>query len=340
MVTRSDAPALLDIMTRHQVYLEGYKAYQARQFDRVIQAMRVELRGLFFDLEFDQLSDMTRRELDKFIRRLRTAQLQHFNSYTQQVLNDLRAFMEVDTKLHADIMQETQEEDKQALAALLASLTKKHLKTLWAKLNGTVLPATGMTPEEYLNSFTQSSLSAIETSVMMSYANKFTPSQALRNIIGTVGYNGRDGVMNRFSAQASGLTATLIQHASSIAQEATVTKYFSRYMWSSIIDSVTTSICRARNGLVYLFGLGPLPPAHPFCRSKIVPVADTAIEVPTYYQWIKRQPALFQDDVLPLRIASGLRDGTVNSANLPKFGSISSLTLEEFKGKLNLILAT
>lgn len=341
MVTRSDAPALLDVMTRHQIYLEGFKLHQARKFDPVVQALRAELRGLFFDLEFDQLSDMTKRELDKFIRKLRSAQLKHFNAYTQQVLNDLKLFMQTDVEINADIMRDTQEEDKKALAALLALLTRKHLNSLWAGISSTILPANGMLPEAYLNNFSQSALVALENTVRMAYANKLTPGQALRSITGTSGFNGRDGILNRFSTQAAGLNATLLQHVASLTQEAAVTNYFSRYIWSSVIDSVTTAVCRARNGLVYAFGFGPLPPAHNLCRSKTYPVPDgVLVSPPTYYTWIKQQPVSFQNDVLPPDVVRGLRNGTINSTNLPKFGSISSLTLEQFKSKLPLILAT
>lgn len=109
--------------------------------------------------------------------------------------------------------------------------------------------------------------------------------------------------------------------------------------WVSTLDGRTSAVCRARDGEVYPVDKGPRPPAHPNCRSVVVPILkswrelgfddldenDRLSERPfvrdkrqvkdipkseraaligrvkaseRYQDWLARQPASFQDDVL------------------------------------------
>lgn len=91
------------------------------------------------------------------------------------------------------------------------------------------------------------------------------------------------------------------------------------YKWLATLDSKTSSSCRALDGREFKLGKGPRPPIHPNCRSTTVMVlkdefavmqgqgkrgakgakgGETISEKTTYYAWLKRQPAKFQDKVL------------------------------------------
>lgn len=340
MATKSNAPALVDVMTRHQIYLEAVKNHYGAEFDAIVQQLRRDIREIFFDIEVDKLDKLTKRELERFIRRLRTAQIQRFNVYTQQLLNDLKKFTETDAEVNAEIMQETQEEDKPALSALAALLAAAGIGRLWAKVLASTIQANGMTPEQFMERFTEATTFGIETAMRRAHANKMTPQAALALILGTSRLNNRDGILRRATLQANGMTATLLQHAAGIVQAAVASQYFEKYRWVSVLDSRTTDICRSRNGKVYRYGEGPLPPAHVGCRSKTVPVEDATPDIPdSYYDWIKRQPASVQDDVLGKTKADALRAGTAKKTDYDKLSVNSSLTLAKFKDKLKLILA-
>lgn len=90
-------------------------------------------------------------------------------------------------------------------------------------------------------------------------------------------------------------------------------------MWRSTLDSRTSPICRARDNKTYnLDSKYPVPPAHPNCRSVIVPVikswqslglsgldkgtrASINGQVPSdlsYGEWLKKQPKSFIQEVL------------------------------------------
>ena len=93
------------------------------------------------------------------------------------------------------------------------------------------------------------------------------------------------------------------------------------YEWVSTLDSRTSPICQARDSQVFLFTdkFQPKPPAHINCRSSTSPKlspefdifdqgatraskgADGGKQVSadlSYYEWLKRQPANFQDEIL------------------------------------------
>jgi 3-methyladenine DNA glycosylase Tag len=325
MVTKADAPELLDVMTRHQVFLECLKLTQGALFDEVVIQLRQDFRKLFFDIDYDDLSQLTKRELNDFIKLLRAAQIKRYNTFTAQVLLDLRKFMDVDAQMNADIMLDTQEPEPDAEKALAALLKKRGLNTMWATILAATIQANGLTTKQFLKQFTDSSLQTIENMVRRSHANKDTTKAAMLAIFGTKQSNYRDGQLLNFVPQARGLIDTLMQHTSGIVQSEVLVFYGNFYEWIAVLDSHTTDICRSRNGNIYKFGEGPLPPAHIRCRSKIMPVEPRgSVQVPTYRTWIKRQPDAVRDVVKPDSDSFAVRTG---------------LTLREFASKLKTILA-
>lgn len=81
--------------------------------------------------------------------------------------------------------------------------------------------------------------------------------------------------------------------------------------WVSTLDSRTTDICRARDGKRYKVGEGPRPPAHIGCRSTTIPalIGVEPVKRETYQDWLKRQPADVQDDILGPARGKLFRDG-------------------------------
>ena len=70
------------------------------------------------------------------------------------------------------------------------------------------------------------------------------------------------------------------------------------YRWISIIDNLTSPICRGRSNKIFTVGEGPLPPAHYNCRSSIAPYRS-GDEVPeSYGTWLRKQPREVIDDIL------------------------------------------
>ena len=45
-------------------------------------------------------------------------------------------------------------------------------------------------------------------------------------------------------------------------------------LWNSVLDSRTSDFCMLHDGLIFPLETGPRPPAHPNCRSQVVPVLE------------------------------------------------------------------
>lgn len=130
----------------------------------------------------------------------------------------------------------------------------------------------------------------------------------------------------------------------------------SGYQWQSVIDSRTSSFCRWADGKVWYYETqegdlgGPYtPPVHERCRSEIVPIfkswgdmglddqySDTFPGNPpkrtTYYEWLGRQPATVQREVLgTVRYDLWKKEGVAPSRFYNQQGKY--LTLDELKQK-------
>ncbi|MGL6141539.1 MAG: minor capsid protein, partial [Enterobacterales bacterium] len=178
--------------------------------------------------------------------------------------------------------------------------------------------------------------------------------QTTRQIVKqVVGAGGLGDVSERHAAT---VVRTALNHVSTQARLMTLEKnsdVIERYEWISTLDSRTSTTCRARAGQQYEFGKGPLPPAHPGCRSAIAPVvssefdfldkgakraargADGGMQVSadmSYYEFLRNQPAAFQDAALgPVRGKifrnAGMTPEEFRVASVDAFGR--PLTLKE-----------
>jgi len=121
--------------------------------------------------------------------------------------------------------------------------------------------------------------------------------------------------------QVGSLVRTVTNHVASSARAETLKQnedILQGHRWIATLDSRTTPVCRARDRKVYPLD-GPKPPAHWGCRSSIVPVLKDEYqrEIPgstrpsvgpdgveqvssstNYGDWLARQPAAFQKEVL------------------------------------------
>ena len=154
--------------------------------------------------------------------------------------------------------------------------------------------------------------------VKQGFVEGLTTRQIIKNVVG-------DGGLADISLRnAKAVANTAMMH---VATEARFAVYEENedvvigYEWVSTLDSRTSPICQARDSQVFLFTdkFQPKPPAHINCRSstspKLSPEFDIFDEGATraskgadggkqvsadlsYYEWLKRQPANFQDEIL------------------------------------------
>lgn len=345
----ADNLRLFNVLTRHQIYLEGVKVGQAREFNNVLLELDKELRKLFSRLRYDTLDALTKAELRSFLRELKSSQSRIYNAYASRIETMLREFMAADVDLSKEIFETLTERNIQQaydegdglpIWGLLAFLgTGKGDDKLWGIIKNAPIPANGSLLIGFIDSFVASAAQAVENMVRKGYANRWTKEETLAAITGTKARNWRDGEFRRTYNQAGAVISTAIQHVSSIVQAGIASIFYRRYVWVSVIDGGTTDICLGRDGKTYEYGKGPLPPAHIRCRSKTIPKPADVDDAPqTYYSWLKSQPSKVQNDILGRDRATGLRNGSLTSKDFPKFVDAKPLSIDEFGNKRGVIL--
>lgn len=358
---------LFEVLTRHQIYVEGVKAQHAIEFNNVLRELDKELNLLFAKLRFKTLDALTKSALRSFLLELKEIQTRIYSEYTKRLVGDLQAFMNADVLVSKTIfatLVKPEGEDEEPVDELEADNALDEAygegegnkmfplfwfksrqnggdsSKLWSAIINAPVPANGVLMLPFISGFTASAMVNVENIIRKGYANRSTVEAVLDEITGTKARNYRDGAFSRINTQSNAVTATVIQHITSIAQAGVASIFFGRYRWVSVIDNVTTEICKGRNNRVFKYGEGPLPPAHIKCRSKTVPVVSGDIGEPpsSYYSFMKSQPQSLQNDILGESKANALRSGKIKAKDMPQFDDANPLSVDGFVSKLNQIL--
>jgi hypothetical protein len=131
------------------------------------------------------------------------------------------------------------------------------------------------------------------------------PARAIsRRIFGTAAAGGRDGLAHTVRRALGDLVETAFTHAAGVARFLVYSSspdIVKGYEWIITLDNKTCASClfRARRG-PYEVGKAPLPPEHRNCRCVLAPVLAgfDDLEVPDYEDWLRRQTADVQREVL------------------------------------------
>jgi SPP1 gp7 family putative phage head morphogenesis protein len=344
--------SLIDALTRHQAYLEGYKLGLEPNLDVILAQTYPDLVRLLNATRVDKLNALTKKKLTLLIRQVQAAQLKRFSLFRKNMLKELETFAAGEAQLNIDVFEtitgqtvEEPKDNKEELAALLGLLALAKNATgrarLWALVSNTPDPATGLTPGNLLAQYVRYVSEGVRKIIVQGYANGWTINETLKAIFGTKANKFKDGFTAQAKRQGATVLHTVVQHVSSQVQAGVASVFYKFYEWVAVLDDATTDICRSRDGKIFVYGKGPLPPAHYRCRSRAVPVpkGQTYANMPgTFYGWLSLQPVAVQNDIVGLAVAGKLRNGRVDAATLGKFRSQKPLTLAQFLAKFGLIV--
>lgn len=206
-------------------------------------------------------------------------------------------------------------------------------------------PFQGRLLKEWAQSMESTRMQRIRDHVRMGYVENQTIDQIVRRIRGTKAKGYADGVLEIDRRSAQAVVRTAVAHTAATAREMFYEAngdLIKARKWDSTLDGRTTPICMARDGKLYepvthkpightLGWLGGPGRAHWNCRSVDIPVTKSWRElgidlddlpagtrasmdgqVPaetTYGEWLKRQSAGRQDEILGPNRAALLRSG-------------------------------
>lgn len=357
----SDNKRLFDISTRLQIYVEGIKVQQAREFNFVLAELRHELNRILSRVKYKTLDGLTKGELNRLVVSLRDSQSRIYSKYTSQLIEQLKLFMAANAEMNRRAwvfakLEETEGEnakiptDAEAIRWIEEQQPNNvplfgigaaigNNERLWSAVTNAPIPANGLYIVPFVKTFATSAQAGVENIVRKAWANGWTLEETISAITGEDARQGTSSQLQRVGVQASAVVATAVQHVSAIVGAGVVSALFGWYMWHSVMDSRTTEICSSRNHKRYRYGAGPIPPAHIRCRSHIAPiVGNDDIAAVSFYTWAASQPEDLQNDILGEANAEALRNGSLKEKDLERYEP-RPLTLEAFRRKINEILS-
>jgi SPP1 gp7 family putative phage head morphogenesis protein len=197
-------------------------------------------------------------------------------------------------------------------------------------------PFQGAVLRDWTAKMQRSQLDRIKQQIRIGITEGESIDEIVTRLRGTGALKFRDGQFARDRRGAEALVRTAVNHTVNRAHEALIEPHkrdFPSYVWSSVLDGRTTKICQARAGQVYKTGDGPLPPAHWNCRSSVRYVSrweEKPEDGPAYDEWLGRQSAAAQDDILGKTGGRLFRDGGLSVRQFTDRAG-TALTLEELR---------
>jgi SPP1 gp7 family putative phage head morphogenesis protein len=334
---------LKGVEARHQVYLERFKSKLNKDFRGRLKEFERELTVILTSVDNDQMTQMTPRERSRVMKKLRLAQGNIYNKAEASLIAELKMLSDAEAEFETDAI----------LQATSGIGTRKIAKS-WGAAIKNPIQATGELLESFIKDMSKRSLSRVERQLRISISQGRTISQTVIAIRGTKKANYKDGVLNKNWNDARTVIRTATQHVSSQARQVVWEQnkdIINGYQWVSTLDGDTSPKCRTLDTEVFEVGQGPLPPIHPNCRSTTVPYfkddidlwdedatrsAETGpVQVSTsYYQWLGKQPAAFQNDALGINRGKLLRNGGLSAKEFSELQldkNFRPLTLDEMR---------
>lgn len=341
---------LYDVALRQAIYVERIKAAQFIEFNKTMNELNSEFSRILYRTKYKTLDALTKAELNKLLLALRASQSKIYNNYTAQAIKQLEAFMKADLVVSqitlASILagrvlsedealsyiEENKQDDNSYLFGFAAATTKPEL--LWSGIKNAPIPANGNLPESLILGFAAAGSAATENLIRIGYANKYTVEETIALMVESEAVQGGASLSKKLLYQNKSLTDTVIADVHALAYSGVASLLFTGYMWHSIMDGRTTEICKGRNNSVYLYGKGPLPPAHYRCRSTVIPFSgafsgDTMPD--SLYDWLLSQPEDVQADMFNANELEVLKQ-------TGKFTASKGLNLEQYRNKISEIL--
>lgn len=361
----TESGRLFDITLRLALFVENIKLGQMREFNAVLAAVDEELRKLLNGVKYSTLDGLSKAELNRLLVALRRSQTRIYSAYSEKLIESLQEFMQLRLDVSAiafasvkhsfdnngeplefdedeayDYIEDESEQLPFSPLFGLAAILPGGKTSLWSAIKNAPIPANGLYVLPFIQTFGRSAQASVENTIRKAWANKVPVQKLIAELSGERSPQGRSTQFAKIKAQANAVIETAFSHVDQISSQAITSALFNQYIWVSVIDSATTDVCLDRNGKVYRYGQGPIPPAHYRCRSTTAPLWSQLDDFspPTLYAWLKKQSTALQREFLSADAVSALNKGELTAKDFAHVVIGRPLELNKFKSKTGLIL--
>lgn len=337
----------LDLQTQRSVLLEGVKAGEVAKFERFLKRIDRLVRE---QLTRSELTTYSRDRLEEFLSRLDGKLLDIYKQFSNVVQADL-----VDIALYEAGFEARALAQVGIDAVLPADAAIK--AAIWTAPLQVKGPDGGKLLKAFLRDWTRAETVRVTSAIRIGFVQGQTNAQMVQTIRGTAAANFTDGVLAVSNRNARSVVNTAVQAVATAARMETAQANKEVVLGVRLVatlDRKTSTQCKTMDGLEYPLDSGPRPPFHVNCRTTFILLtrltarflkgatrasvgADGGAQVSAgldYYQWLKTQPAWFQDQALgPVR-GKLFRDGGLTAeafAKLQLDSQFRPITLKRMK---------
>ena len=286
---------LLDDQIVRQINLERYSNAKAKKVAKLLDKVRDDVIAKIAALKAKGASELTLAQQKRLLREVERLQRDIY----VQVFKEIEDGFEEVAKEQAGWITKSLDKATASGTVVKQLTAKRALAAAEAKF------MRGKHVKDWLKDMAPAHRERLKQALQIS----FTENESLAAAVARV----RD--VTKMSARgARTFVRTANTHvAASVAEETYKENadLVSHYEWRAVLDNRTTKVCMSRDGKRYEVGKGPMPPAHPGCRSTTYAIIEgfPPPERETYGQWLARQPAKVQDDILGPKRAKLFRAG-------------------------------
>lgn len=346
--------SLIDSTIRNQVYLERLKAEQVGRFTKFLRQIDKDLRER---LTREDLTAYSQARLERLLGSVNKNLDEVFKRFQGSLENDLVEIAEYESEFESKALTNAIDQDGFESVIPSPSQVKSAIFTQPLSVRGA---DGGKLLQPFIADWSQKDRARVIGAIRQGFFEGQTNFQIIQNLRGTKARNYQDGVLGVVGRNAEAIVRTSVQHVASVARFETWEQNKSvvtGYEWVSSLDSKTTQICAGLDGQKFKLGNGPKPPAHIRCRSTTVATLDpkydyldegatrssrgpggksVATADEDYFEWLKKQPAEFQDDALGPIKGKLFRDGGLTPERFRQLQlnkKFQPLTLDEMRRK-------
>lgn len=330
--------SLISNLISHSVWLQRNASHEVNELAPYIQQLRDEVRKEVLAFGDD---NRTRQRLEKLLKDLDNILSWITDDWESQLTADLKDLAVYETDWTVRTLSDN----------VSADFSRPSDTQVWSAVDFNPLSLDNKPVDfgQLLSNWSAVERARLVMGVKSGFVQGLTTRQIVKNVVGS------GGLADVSQRNAATVVRTALNHVSTQAREQTYKKnsdIITKYEWVSTLDSRTSTICRSRDGQKWELGKGPLPPAHPNCRSTTAPVVSSDYDFldvgakraargagggtqvdasTTYYDFLRQQPAWFQDEALgPVRGKifrnSGISPDEFRSISVDGFGRPLTLT--------------
>lgn len=340
---------LVEQTVRHQVFLERLKSGEVSKFapflKRIDAVIRKRLSG--------DVTEYSRGRMERL--------LASIDDDLKTIFSDHRTALQADLFEVADYEAGFESRSINKVAANFETVVPASSQVSAAVLSAplSVRGANGgKLLTQLIKDWSPTEIQRVTGAIRQGFFEGQTTQQIVRTVRGTRANKYRDGLLATTDRNASAVVRTAVQHVASVARQETWSAnsdIIKKVRWLSTLDSRTSPECQNLDGQEFPIDSGPRPPIHINCRSTTVAVLDerysflseggtrssrgpdgvSSVDAKeSYYGWLKKQPADFQNEAIgPVR-GKLLRNGGLTAERFRELSvgkNFQPLTLLEMK---------